>query len=212
MHRIVGRLERRRLAPRVVGIAAADVGQHLFVVDGPETAVDVLPHATMGALFVARGQEHFHGSVREDHRPDIAAFDHEVACRANAPLLSQERFAHGRQGRNRADRTVDLRRANGIGHFVAVDEHASRHRVARLMAKRDLFLPRNAPACLRVVERHAVLDSTPGHCAVHRACVQAREAELFRHRLCDGGLPRPAGAVYRYDHRTKPSMSSKKRG
>ena len=84
----------------------------------------------MRALLIGRRQKHLHRRIGEHDGSDVAAFDHEIAPGADAPLLVDERCAHGGGGGGGADRFVDTRGANGVGHLDAVDEHALGQRVA----------------------------------------------------------------------------------
>ena len=166
----------------------------------------------MGALSGAGGQKHLQLGLGEHRRTDVAAFHHVVARAADALLLGDERLANGGRGGHGADGTVDLGRADGIGHVHAGDGDTARERIARLVGEPDLVRISDAAERFTVFQRDAVLQRLPGDGAVHGARVQAREAQTARDRLRNGRFAGAARAVDSDDHRASLSISSRKPG
>ena len=166
----------------------------------------------MGALLVGGGQEHLHLGMREHGRADVAPLDHVVARVADAALLLDERLAHRRGGGHGAHRLVDVGRADGGGHVGTADGDAGGRGLSGLVRELDVVGAGDLAERGVIVQGHAVLDGLPCHGAVHRARIEAREAQFARHGLRDRGLARPAGAVDCDDHRANLSISDKKPG
>ena len=97
-----------------------------------------------------------------------------------------ERLAHRRVGGHLRGRLGDLRRADRLGHVLAVHEHA--------VAEPDVELLGALGGRAAVSLRHQ-----PDR-AVHRARVQVGEAERARDSARNGALARPRGPVDRHDH------------
>ena len=161
----------------------------------------------MRALLSRCGEEHLHRSLGEHGGADVAALHHVIARAADALLLLNERRAHGGRGRHGAHGAVDLGRADGIGHVDAADGNAARNRLALLVREGDVVGAREAAERFVVVEGNPVLQRPPGDGAVHRARVEAGEAQLAGDGLRDRGLAGPAGAVDGNDHRANLSIS-----
>ena len=97
------------------------------------------------------------------------------------------------------------RRTTGRGAKDRLEQEGDAFRV--VLREQFLALAQSEPERFVVVEGNPVLQRPPGDGAVHRARVEAGEAQLAGDGLRDRGLAGPAGAVDGNDHRANLSIS-----
>ena len=125
--RVGRRRERRALAAAVALVAHRLLAQHDLGV-GAE-----LGGAAARALLGVGGEEDLDLGVGRDDGADVAALGDPVAVGEDAPLLLDQRLAHGRVGGDTREAASETSRlADALGDVLAVEQHA----VAELDAAR----------------------------------------------------------------------------
>ena len=140
--------------------------------------------------------------MRENGRPDVAAFHDDAAVRACPPLLGHHRVPHAGHHGNHGRRVRYFPRANQIRDVFAVKDHmklpAARYEVnaRRLRQRRKLR---------RRVQWHAVTQRLPRDASVHRSAIEMRVAQQFGYAPRHGALPGTHRAVNRDDEFAHPN-------
>ena len=141
--------------------------------------------AAARALLRDGGEEDLDLGVGRDDRADVAPLGDPVALGEDAPLLRDERLAHGRVGGDARGGLGHPRLADALGDVLAVEQDALAELEPRARAR-----PRpGRGARAREADR-----------AVHRPRVEVREAEPLRGGAGDRGLAGPGGTVDGDDH------------
>jgi hypothetical protein len=181
------------LAQRVDGAGRVEPVAPLEIGGGRGLAGRGFAAAAARALGGVGGEVHLQVCVRRHDRADVAALDHNALGGADdRPLLGDEQGAHGRDGRDRGDRSRHLGPADLPVHADPVDADV---RLGGVGADRDLDVFGHGGDLDRVAQVDVVAQHRVGHRAVHRAGVQVTRLERLGHAPRDRGLARAGRPV-----------------